>query len=280
MMKDRYSQLKEAFQDSKFSRYLSVSDARENLKKIKEILDSYQGKIELFALDDKDLTEILYESEMLSAAVRKSIAAEKETKLLFIDKDKTSGTIVKEKEFLKENGLMFKSQIEEKTRAVFGEKEQQIEVDFDGKILSVYSPLTFKRGYQKKNFICNYLLANMVEETLRKYEKENGLSFYKQIEPPFVCVMIRKDYCFSINTVCDGDNLENQKIINTITKALSLPDNAENMDLYSSWVKADPDEKEGMYFRIMSKKYLRFFLESAEKGESQKPIFPKNPSAD
>ena len=100
-MKDRYSQLKEAFRDSQSGRYLTVSDARENLKRIMQILDSYQGRTELFTLDDKDLTEILYESEMLSAAIRKSIAAESETKLLFIDKAKESGTIVKEKEFLK-----------------------------------------------------------------------------------------------------------------------------------------------------------------------------------
>ena len=151
-MKDRYNQLKEAFRDSQSGRYLTVSDARENLKRIMQILDSYQGRIELFSLDDKDLTEILYESEMLSAAVRKSIAAESETKLLFIDKAKESGTIVEEKEFLKENGLVYDGQIEEKTKKVFDRKDPQIEVNFDGKILNIYSHLTFKRGYQKKNF--------------------------------------------------------------------------------------------------------------------------------
>ena len=266
-MKDRYNQLKEAFRDSQSSRYLTIFDAKENLKRIMQILDSYQGRIELFSLDDKDLTEILYESEMLSAAIRKSIAAESETKLLFIDKAKESGTIVKENEFLKENGLVYDGQIEEKTKEIFNKKDPQIEVSFDGKILNIYSPLTFKRGYQKKNFICNYLLANRIEKAMHDYEKDNGILFYKSIESPFVCVMIRKNYRFSTNTVCDADNLENQKIINTITKALSLPDNAENMELYSKWEKAGPDEKEGMWFKIMAKNSLISYLESEKKQE-------------
>ena len=143
-----------------------------------------------------------------------------------------------------------------------------IDVCFDGKILSVYSPLTFKRGYQKKNFICNYLLAKQIEKAMQDYEKDKGISFYKIIEPPFVCVMIRKNYHFSINAVCDGDNLENQKIINALTATLSLPDNAKNMDLYSKWEIAKPDEKEGMYFKIMSRKHLLQYLQSANEQEA------------
>ena len=260
-MKDRYAELKEAFQDSQSLRYLSVADARENVKRILTTLDPYQGRMELFSLSRQDLSEILYENEMLSASIRKAMAAESEAKLLFIDKKKKEGALVKEKDFLEENNLRFAKQIEEKKKEHFGENGIQIDVDFDGKTLSVYSPLTFKRAYRKSNFICNYLLANQIEETLRQYEKDNNISFYKMIEPPYVCVMIRKNYRFSINAVCDGDNLENQKIINTLSKALSIPDNGENMELYSKWQKARPDEKEGMYFKIMSKKNLLSYLQ-------------------
>ena len=267
-MKNRYSQLKDAFRDSQSARYLTVSDARKNLKNIIETLDLYQGRIELFSLNDEDLTNILYESEMLSAAVRKAIAGENDTKLLFINRQNKSGAVVKEKDFIEESGLKFKKQIEEKKKEVFGENDPQIDVCFDGKILSVYSPLTFKRGYQKKNFICNYLLAKQIEKAMQDYEKDKGISFYKIIEPPFVCVMIRKNYRFSINAVCDGDNLENQKIINALTATLSLPDNAKNMDLYSKWEIAKPGEKEGMYFKIMSRKHLLHYLQSANEQEA------------
>ncbi len=260
-MKDRYAELKEAFQDSQSLRYLSVADARENVKRILTALDPYQGRMELFSLSRQDLSEILYENEMLSASIRKAMAAESERKLLFIDKEKKEGTLVKERDFLEENNLRFAKQIEEKKKEYFGENGIQIDVDFDEKTLSVYSPLTFKRAYRKSNFICNYLLANQIEEALRQYEKDNKISFYKMTEPPYVCVMIRKNYRFSINAVCDGDNLENQKIINTLSKALSIPDNGENMELYSKWQKARPDEKEGMYFKIMSKKNLLSYLQ-------------------
>ena len=122
---------------------------------------------------------------------------------------------------------------------------------------TLYTPLTFKRGFNEKQFQYNYMLSKLVEAHIRKWENDNKKCLYKLMKAPYIIVMKRVDNEFSIFKNCDADNIENQKIINAITRAFYLPDNANVMSLYSIFDVISPKEnKAGMYFYVFSQEHL------------------------
>ncbi len=252
----KYQHIKKKYFSEVDEKYATVSRAKKEIKSVLKLLDEYPDDIDLFAMPYDSITGILKECETLALSLRKSLAIKEEKKELVVDKKKELGTVMNEDDFLKENGLKFDHQIEQKAEEI-SLKDYPIEVEFDDGMLTVYSPLTFKRGYNRSNSISNYLLANYVKTGIAKWENDNKISLSDLIETPFICVMKRVDSEFSIFRNCDGDNLENQKIINVMTEALSLPDNAQSMSLYSIWRRAEEGERTGMYFYMFSEKDLQ-----------------------
>ena len=139
-------------------------------------------------------------------------------------------------------------------------KDYPVELKYDGELLTIHTPLTFKRAYRKFNFVANYLLATYLENAIYQWENEHKISIYRSIKAPYILLMKRTDLRFSVAKICDGDNLENQKIINTISRALGLPDNAQYVSMYSMFDEVDTKEECGMWFYLFSEQDMEKYL--------------------
>ena len=234
---------------------LTVRKERERLKESLALLADYPGSGELTALPRETLNGLLTKSEQVALDIRAALSEKGEPCELLIDKKKECGEMVVRELAKSRFGLQYIFQTEEKMTE-YGMDRCPVEVDYIDGVLSVYTPLTFKRGYTKSNYIANYLLANQVKTALINWQNEHRTELEGKIEAPFICVMKRVDKDFSLQKNCDGDNLENQKILNVLTDALCLPDSADQMSLYSIFKKAGNGEKTGMYFYLFPEKDL------------------------
>lgn len=253
MNNERNENIRRAYFTSISPDYCKVKNCVKEIDDIKNILSAYQADQNISDLQYNNLDTIIADAELIALTCRKALACNSEHRYLEVRKsgNDSEGRITDEKTYRSENNLG--NLFEDGEVAL---KDLPVTVSFDGELLSLYTPLTFKRGYTKNNFNSNYQLANYVDAAIRNWENNQQKMMINLIEKPFICVMKRTDYKFSIYKNCDADNLENQKIINTITRAFNLPDNAKNMSLFSIWDYAESGEKEGTYFYIFSEKNL------------------------
>lgn len=254
MNSDKYNYIQKTYFKEVNSSFSNSKKAVQNIKGIIDILKSREDA-DLFTYSYDELCEMLSKAELLALDIRKSLAVKEEKQIIECEKTKHLGVVKTEATFLQENDIFNATQIREniERRSI---NKMPVEFEFDGKLCKVYTPLTFKRGFVSNNMVSNYLLANYLKTEIRKWENNNQFSLKKAINSPYIIVMKRVDFDFSIFKNCDGDNIENQRIINALTEAFRLPDNAKFMSLFSIWDVAKDDEKPGMYFYIFSQENL------------------------
>ena len=211
------------------------------LQEAERILAAYPKNTHFSDFRYDDITDLLYCGELLQESCRKILAEyDFGNNLIFIKEDEAT--------------------VESEAVTIAVESEYDafhnfpVEVKFNGSMLFIYTPLTFKRGYRKDNFMSNYLLSHYLEAAIHKWQKDNDINLSGRIRSPATMVMKRKAERFSIAKFCDADNLENQRIINSMTRALGVSDNAYNLSLYSTFELLQKEEKAGTYFYIFSNK--------------------------
>lgn len=140
-------------------------------------------------------------------------------------------------------------------------KNYPVSFEFDSELMVVKTPLTFKRPIGENNKINNYLLSIYLENAIKKWKNKNNIVLKNAIQPPYIIVMKRLDTSFNIHKICDNDNLENSKIINTMTRALMIPDNAKCMDLYVTFEEVEKVEDCGMVFYLFEKSKIKKYID-------------------
>lgn len=222
-----------------------------NRLRIQDVYRRNGSLTESLDFDYDDLEELLtyyQEKEMWLRSLlgQKEIAAKK----VFIEK-KEKGVFFEDKE--KIDSKMFK-EIQESSVV-----ELPVSITYNKEIMIVKTPLTFKRKWVMSKMKNNYMLANQLKYALKKWQNEHG-SLYNSLNPPYILLMKRVDVSFNIYKICDNDNLENSRIINVMTQALGLNDNAIEMDLISTFKLTDNPNEVGSEFYIFEKKNLKKYL--------------------
>ena len=136
-------------------------------------------------------------------------------------------------------------------------KDVPVNVMYADGILRIKTPLTLKRMYKNSSLKENYMLMNYVDIAIQDYIEKNGLLFSK-VDIPLIAIIKRTSNDFSANKICDNDNLENGRIINTIMSSLGYSDNAMVMDYYSCFRICKHEEEVGTEFIFTS--YDKFKL--------------------
>ena len=219
------------------------------VREIENILNNYQSIDVLNNLKYEELCEILKHAETLCNYTRSAISIKNTSHLVLIDEEK-KGTDNQEINVISEPLLL--KELEEKQKCHI--ETLPVEVNYYDGLLTVHTPLTFKRGYKKSKYFVNYNLAYNVKTAIEIWQDEHNFSLIDAIEIPTILVMKRVDVKFNHQRIFDADNIENQRILNMISVGLNLPDNAPNMKLFSCF-EVDNDEKNiGTFFYIFSEK--------------------------
>lgn len=133
-----------------------------------------------------------------------------------------------------------------------------IKISVKNDALVVKTPYLFRRMHGKNEYtLDNFFVANMVgieiEKWLNLNEKTDVFDWkYFRKDIRWTMILLRKSPKFSLNQICDNDNLEASRVINTICKALKLGDNANRMDLVVKYIECpNKPEDMGTYFCLM-----------------------------
>ena len=183
---------------------------------------------DVVSLPTPELNEIVYEGERIALSCRQAIE-EKED-----DGDEMANE-----------------------RIVIPKTNIPVDVQYINGILRVQTPLTLRRMFHDSALKQSYLLKNYVEIALNEYIEKNGPLFDK-VEVPLVAIVKRTSNSYSKNNICDNDNIENGRIINTIMSALGYSDNPLMMDIYSCFRICKNVEEAKMEFIFTS--YDKFKL--------------------
>ena len=208
--------------------FLKVREMKSSADRIENLLENYENDAYVSQISLDNLDEILYKSEKISLTCREKI------------NEKIEDTESSVFEIGKKNAYYFY-------------KNYPVKVEFHDSELHVYTPLTFKRFYRNSSVKENYTLMNYVAMALKKWSDDNNFTLVSSIKTPLICVIVRRSMTWNRNKICDNDNLENGRIINTIIgDGLSCPDNALNMSVYTKFEFAESKADEGMEFIVFS----------------------------
>lgn len=139
--------------------------------------------------------------------------------------------------------------------------ENLVRVSYKDNVLKVTTPATFKRFKIDNSLKENYVLMNYVQACLNSWASQNNIDLFHLIPSPCTALIIRKMTKFNRIKICDNDNMENGRIINTIFEALGYSDNALNMDLYSCFRLCNTEEECGMEFVIIPRNDVTNIIE-------------------
>ena len=228
--------------------YLYVSSLLKSIREDNRLLEEYNPNTHLSQIKYDDLSQLLYSFELMALRIRKTLAEYDFGEQLLFTEEKQAEVIPLERWKTVENyfpGNNYEG---------LGFENYPVKIDYCDGLLTVHTPLTFKRGYKKGYFMTNYLLSSYLEGEVNRWIDEHKDLLIGKINAPAYIVMKRKTVQFNLNKTCDNDNLENQRIINTITRALGIEDNARNITLVSSFQEVNRDSEEGMTFYVFSRK--------------------------
>ena len=225
--------------------YFNNSPAIIHTENIDNIQKKYGKEIDTRNLDYDELSALLSDAERMALSVRKAMNSieTKNNQIIISNGD--------ELEIVDELSI-----VDECKNKSLNAKTYDVECSFEDGIFKLHCPLTFKRNMKRDNIVDNYLLSQYIEIAIKKWQSDNNFNLKNSIEIPFICVVERVSNKFNINKICDNDNLENSRIINTITRAFSLTDNAKNMDLYLKYSEISKEKNEGMNIFLLEKKKL------------------------
>lgn len=207
--------------------YSRIKNLVDSARKIEEICRNYDENDGIESLSNDDLGAIVFHSEKTALSCRKA----------------------------SENLVNYEEKMCESPSENDAENEDEIQnvrIEFDGKTLRVFTPLTLKRGYNPKNFSTNYMLMSYVSAAISAWKREKMVDLYRVLTPPLVLVIKRRVTTFS-HSVYDNDNQENGRISNTIMNALGISDNAVNLSVYSCVECGVPSDQAGMEFILFEK---------------------------
>ncbi|MCF0229849.1 MAG: hypothetical protein HUJ76_09200 [Parasporobacterium sp.] len=107
--------------------------------------------------------------------------------------------------------------------------------------IRVFIPVTFRRNRDE----CNYL-ARLVDLELMKQE-----NLYGSITPP-VYIIVRRKVMRGCASVCDNENLEVSKVINTIFRHMGFPDSADMAAYCSQIQRVERADEQGTEITVIS----------------------------
>ena len=204
-------------------RFINIDDLNRAASRIQRQFIDKNGDDSLTSLSIPELSEIVYEGEKIALSCRQAMEEKEQTNEAPLAINQTRECI----------------------------KDIPVSVAYVDGILRIKTPLTFKRMYKDNSLKENYMLMNYVQIALKDYEEKNGLLFDK-VDVPIVAIIKRKSNTFYSNKICDNDNLENGRIINSIASALGQSDNVMIMDIYSCFRICKQKEEVGTEFIFTS----------------------------
>lgn len=231
--------------ENRFNLNSSFTNVEQILQAVGRIQNAFDGfdlseNLQNLSYDSLDLAT--YEAEKIAISCRKNLDF-----VQISDEDFNSfGPILARN--LDEN--LTKNELAE---VFFLAKNYPVSVDFDGKILTISTPLTFKRFYRDGNLKENYTLMIYIREALIRWQEENNFDLFRSINAPFVLTIQRKIAKKKVNGVCDCDNLENNRIANEIMDALGNTDNSLVLSVFSTLTVTNDTNNTGMDFILCSK---------------------------
>ena len=199
-------------------RYLNVKELKDSLKHIDNCYSNYDDKTVLEKMSYDDIDNAIYRAEKTALSLRSALEnKEKNTKEIEGYYYDSNENILRK---------LNKNHVESYA------KNNPIKIEFDGKILKVFTPFTFKRMYRDKSLKENYMLMNYVNAALKKWQKDNDFDLFWSLKPPFEFHIIRVVDNISKGNLIDHDNLENGRIANAIFDAIGYSDSPKTMDLH------------------------------------------------
>lgn len=260
---------KGTFFDNLNESYLDIAKVEKLMKDAFYILDKYPIYGTLKDLKYNDLSDLLGKLDFLSISIRKALSEIDTSNLVIYDaenkmKDRQRFDVLTMEDALK--------RVEEiRSEAI---NKFPTDCKYNEGVFEFYTPLTFKRGFVKSHLAINYNIAIWLEKTINEWTKKNNFILENRIKGPYIIIMKRVEKKYSIAKSCDADNIENQKVINTIVRAFGLSDKANLMSLYSTF-EENPYKKSGMYFYIFSEKDIEKHLNLFKKNNSKNNTFDR-----
>ena len=212
--------------------YKSIRELKNAASKIESICAESGSESEskpISFLSENDLDEIIFLSEKSAVSCRKM------------------------KEILKQNDDGFAIDSDENPIRNYAKTALNVRVNFDGKMLRITTPYTFRNKYSRANQQANLLLQLYVRDALNRWKEENNFDLYRALTPPLVLVIKRRTVS-DARSVADNDNIENGRIANTIMNALGVSDNWQNLSLYSCVERVTDSDSAGMEFTVLEKR--------------------------
>lgn len=160
-----------------------------------------------------------------------------------------AGALLEDLNFSLVDGFSNKDIVLDEEHYLSDDSITNVSLTFDGDIIRVFTPLTFKRDW---NY--SYIFRKSTMIAIEKWEKENNMNLFSCIETPFVVSVIRKAHSYNRKTFKDNDNKETGNIINTIVRHANLNDAACVMNFSSKFEQVPTTDKTGMEFIFMSRK--------------------------
>lgn len=209
--------------------YKSIKELKNSAAKIEAICEKYCGESEskpINFMTSDDLDEVIFCSEKSAVSCRKM----KELQAQNCDYFSPETDVIS---------------FEDRVRY-----QIKVDVDFDGKVLKISTPFTFKNKYNRIHDQANYILQLYIRDALNRWQKDHNFDLFRAIAPPLVLVILRRTPS-KVRNIADNDNIETGRISNTIMNALGVSDNWQNLSVYSLVQRTDNPDDAGMVFLIM-----------------------------
>lgn len=213
-------------------RIIDVNGINESAGKIQRSLLGTDPDLNLENVSINDLDEIVHNSENIALSCRQAIEAKE----------------YREEDYFDEEYVKICT------------KDNPVTISSNDNVLRIKTPMTFKRMHRDGSIAENYLLMNYVSAAIKQYTTAHE-DIFSSADIPLVAVIKRISNQFNSNKICDNDNLENGRIINTIMNAFGYSDNAMVMDIYSCFRLCRNIDDVGTEFIIAPYSKIHYLIE-------------------
>lgn len=219
-----------------------------------DVISKYTDDAKLTDMSDEELSNLVYRFEKAALSCRKAISLKGlPSSLGMCGTDYENLSLPDDLKLIEDKHEMYsdicKSYYKPETWKL--KYDNIVTVNYKQDVLKVTTPATFKRFKLDNSLKENYVLMNYVKAALNNWALHNNIDLFHLIPSPCTVIILRKMTKFNRNKICDNDNMENGRIINTIFESFGYSDNALNMDLYSCFRLCQTEKEEGMEFIAM-----------------------------
>ena len=206
----------------------SIYKLKNFIKNSNDKLENYDDDTSMFDIKPSDRNDVIFYCEKVALTLRKSLQNE-------------------------ENIDVFFDNIDDDFFDDYYSSEFRVSFDKEEKTFKIFSPLTIKNGFEKRNLKHNYTLMSYVRASIIRWKNENNIDLFHILKPPFILKISRK--VLNVNSsVCDNDNIENGRIVNEIMNAIGYSDNPNNVSLFSTVELVSDTNDVGMEFTLFEKR--------------------------